>query len=94
MGGFENDAPAPPRRAPTNPVAGDVAGKDATNQRALIEKLALNHFGPIAGLLCDEASAATGDLQQVLSQLAANLPKREESDRFMVEAQSMLATFR
>ena len=60
-------------------------------RRAVAEKVALNYFGPIASLLCDEAFVAGHDMEQALVQIAANLSSRDESQRFMAEARSALA---
>lgn len=92
LGGFES-APAARRPETTSarPAAsGALAGNLPGAQREQVEQLALNHFGPIAGLLCDEAFASAGDIRQVLAQLAANLPTRQEADRFLDEAATTL----
>lgn len=92
LGGFENDnlARQPPKQADT-PSAPAAPTKAAPSQREIVEKLALNHFGPIAALLCDEAFSASGSIEQVLAQLASNMPTPEESERFLTEAWNVLA---
>ncbi|MFC3651967.1 hypothetical protein ACFONN_10475 [Dyella humi] len=93
LGGFENDALArqPPKSdaKPSAPAA--AIAKAAPSQREIVEKLALDYFGPIATLLCDEAFSGSGDIEQVLAQLASNMPTHEESERFMAEARATLA---
>jgi hypothetical protein len=92
LGGFEHDTLA---RQPAKPVgkpgASATAAKAAPSQREIVEKLALNYFGPIASLLCDEAFSSSGDIEQVLAQLASNMPTPEEAKRFMAEGQAALA---
>jgi hypothetical protein len=56
-----------------------------------VEKIALSYLGPIAALLCDEAFAASNEMEQVLRQLASNLATAEESGRFLAEARAALA---
>lgn len=89
LGGFEHDTLA---RQPSKPIgkpgATTAAAKPAPSEREIVEKLALNYFGPIASLLCDEAFSASGNIEQVLAQLASNMPTPEESDRFMAEARA------
>jgi hypothetical protein len=92
LGDFENLPPAPSQAAPADPdsVISMRAGVSDT-QRSIVEKIALNYFGPIASLLCDEAFIADNDMEQALVQLASNLPARDESQRFIAEARSALA---
>lgn len=61
-------------------------------RRSIVEKIALNYFGPIASLLCDEAFAAAADEAQLLRQIASNLPGQDESRRFIAEARAALAS--
>ncbi|WVL66702.1 hypothetical protein VDQ57_009980 [Xanthomonas campestris pv. campestris] len=108
MGGFEQDlggAPAPVRApvaaapvpapaavtAPA-PVGNGAAPDDAVRQA--LERAALNYLGPIAGMLCDEAWDASSDIEQVLSQLAANLATPQEAQKFMTDARVALAKVR
>ncbi|MEA0760243.1 hypothetical protein JH271_11310 [Xanthomonas campestris pv. campestris] len=108
MGGFEQDlggAPAPVRApvaaapvpapaavtAPA-PVGNGAAPDDAVRQA--LERVALNYLGPIAGMLCDEAWDASSDIEQVLSQLAANLATPQEAQKFMTDARVALAKVR
>ncbi|MEQ7512866.1 hypothetical protein ABQE81_04550, partial [Xanthomonas campestris pv. campestris] len=55
---------------------------------------ATNYLGPIAGMLCDEAWDASSDIEQVLSQLAANLATPQEAQKFMTDARVALAKVR
>ncbi|MBO9792659.1 MULTISPECIES: hypothetical protein [Xanthomonas] len=76
------------------PVAsGDNAGPDE-RVRSALESVALNYLGPIAGMLCDEAWDASSDIEQVLSQLAANLATPQEAQKFMADARVALAKVR
>ncbi|MEA9570486.1 hypothetical protein [Xanthomonas campestris] len=93
-------APAP---APAAPVAatsssapasvGNGAAPDDAVRQAL-ERVALNYLGPIAGMLCDEAWDASSNIEQVLSQLAANLATPQETQKFMADARVALAKVR
>ncbi|NJC30491.1 hypothetical protein GGR79_001958 [Xanthomonas arboricola] len=109
MGGFEQDlggAPAPARAvvAPAAPVAAAApapapsanasAGAPDDRVRDALEKVALNYLGPIAGMLCDEAWEASSDIEQVLSQLGANLATPQEAQKFMTDARVALAKVR
>lgn len=89
MGGFESAAPSIDAPARTLPPPGDGSGM-ANSQRETIERIALNYLGPIAGMLCDEAFDGGGNLERVLVQIAANLPNREEEDRFLTEVRKAL----
>ncbi|MEA9884707.1 hypothetical protein VDG05_10175 [Xanthomonas campestris pv. raphani] len=91
---------AAPVPAPATPVAtsapasvGNGAAPDDAVRQAL-ERVALNYLGPIAGMLCDEAWAASSDIEQVLSQLAANLATPQEAQKFMTDARVALAKVR
>ncbi|WP_225041939.1 hypothetical protein [Xanthomonas campestris] len=91
---------AAPVPAPATPVAtsapasvGNGAAPDEAVRQAL-EKVALNYLGPIAGMLCDEAWDASSDIEQVLSQLAANLATPQEAQKFMTDARVALAKVR
>lgn len=92
LGDFENVPPAASAVVQADPdsVALPSAGvSDA--QRSAVEKIALNYFGPIASLLCDEAFIADNDMEQALVQIASNLPAHSESQRFIAEARRALA---
>ncbi|MEA9657965.1 hypothetical protein [Xanthomonas campestris] len=99
MGGFEQDlggapAPVPAPATVTAPApVGNGAAPDEAVRQAL-EKVALNYLGPIAGMLCDEAWDASSDIEQVLSQLAANLATPQEAQKFMTDARVALAKVR
>ncbi|WP_338338859.1 hypothetical protein [Xanthomonas euvesicatoria] len=95
-------APVAPTPAPAAAVAsasaapvasGDNAGPDE-RVRSALESVALNYLGPIAGMLCDEAWDASSDMEQVLSQLAANLATPQEAQKFMADARVALAKVR
>ncbi|WP_349655385.1 hypothetical protein [Xanthomonas sp. 10-10] len=89
-------APAAASAAPTTPApasAGNGAAPDEAVRQAL-EKVALNYLGPIAGMLCDEAWEASSDIEQVLSQLGANLSTPQEAQKFMADARVALAKLR
>ncbi|AYO95638.1 hypothetical protein P2C08_16940 [Xanthomonas perforans] len=95
-------APVAPTPAPAAAVAsasaapvagGDNAGPDE-RVRSALESVALNYLGPIAGMLCDEAWDASSDIEQVLSQLAANLATPQEAQKFMADARVALAKVR
>ncbi|WP_285445773.1 hypothetical protein [Xanthomonas sp. fls2-241-TYG-148] len=82
---------APTASAPAS--VGSGAAPDEAVRQAL-EKVALNYLGPIAGMLCDEAWDASSDIEQVLSQLAANLATPQEAQKFMTDARVALAKVR
>ncbi|MCC8554562.1 hypothetical protein [Xanthomonas hortorum] len=94
---------AAPVPAPAAPVAatsssapasvGNGAVPDDAVRQAL-ERVTLNYLGPIAGMLCDEAWDASSDIEQVLSQLAANLATPQEAQKFMTDARVALAKVR
>lgn len=89
-------APAAASAAPTASAPASV-GSDAAPDEAVrqaLEKVALNYLGPIAGMLCDEAWDASSDIEQVLSQLAANLATPQEAQKFMTDARVALAKVR
>jgi hypothetical protein len=85
LGGFEQDV-APMRSSAPSIPANHASTGISTAQREAVEKIALNYFGPIASLLCDEAFSASSDIEQVLAQIATNLPTRDEAQRFVREA--------
>lgn len=74
-------APAAASAAPTASAPASVGSGAAPDEavRQALEKVALNYLGPIAGMLCDEAWDASSDIEQVLSQLAANLATPQEA---------------
>ena len=92
MGGFEKSAataaatPAAPRVGAVNV---NVQGL-SEEQRATIERIALNYLGPIAALLCDEALSVPGSIERALVQIASNLPARDQEDQFLAEARAAL----
>ncbi|SOO13105.1 conserved exported hypothetical protein [Xanthomonas citri pv. fuscans] len=93
-------APVAPTPAPAAPAASASAAPVATGAgpddsvRDAVEAVALNYLGPIAGMLCDEAWDASSDIEQVLSQLAANLATPQEAQKFMADARVALAKVR
>ena len=92
MGGFEKSAataaatPAAPRVGAVNV---NVQGL-SEEQRATIERIALNYLGPIAALLCDEALGVPGSIDRALVQIASYLPARDQEDQFLAEARAAL----
>ena len=91
LGGFESgplqgDGPASPAPAPA--VTG---GPVTANQRQIIERVALNYLGPIAGLICEEAFEASSELDAILDLIGANLASASEISRFKQEARTALA---
>jgi len=60
-------------------------------QRPVVEAIALTYFGPIAGLLCEEAFGESRDIERILVQIASNLAERAEADRFLAEARKAIA---
>lgn len=96
LGDFEKTPSAATAETPTvtQADATDVTSAPAAGisdaQRSAIEKVALNYFGPIASLLCDEAFIPDNDMEQALAQIASNLSSPEESQRFMADARSTL----
>ncbi|WP_115553877.1 hypothetical protein [Xanthomonas arboricola] len=84
-------AAAAPAPAPSGNAS---AGAPDDRVRDALEKVALNYLGPIAGMLCDEAWEASSDIEQVLSQLGANLATPQEAQKFMADARTALAKVR
>lgn len=80
--------PAPKATLPPS-TASKVSGP---TQREIVESVALNYFGPIAPLLCDEAFSSSSDIEQVLAQIASNMSTADESARFITEAHAALAS--
>lgn len=89
-------APAAASAAPTASAPASAGSGAAPDEavRQTLEKVALNYLGPIAGMLCDEAWDASSDIEQVLSQLAANLATPQEAQKFMTDARVALAKVR
>lgn len=89
-------APAAASAAPTASAPASVGSGAAPDEavRQALEKVALNYLGPIAGMLCDEDWDASSDIEQVLSQLAANLATPQEAQKFMTDARVALAKVR
>ncbi|WP_243042868.1 hypothetical protein [Dyella sedimenti] len=88
LGGFEGDAPPTPSASSASPPAKAVGSDE--EWREIVSQVALSYLGPIAPLLCDEAFAAAGDIEQALAQIATNMATDEESRRFLAEARSAL----
>ncbi|WP_115513114.1 MULTISPECIES: hypothetical protein [Xanthomonas] len=84
-------AAAAPAPAPSGNAS---AGAPDDRVRDALEKVALNYLGPIAGMLCEEAWDASSDIEQVLSQLGANLATPQEAQKFMADARTALAKVR
>ncbi|MCC8627309.1 hypothetical protein [Xanthomonas vesicatoria] len=81
--------------APAAATSGNAsAGAPDERVRDALEKVALNYLGPIAGMLCDEAWEASSDIEQVLSQLGANLATPQEAQKFMADARVALSKVR
>ncbi|MCP1375840.1 hypothetical protein [Dyella lutea] len=97
-GGFEQEAPAPPLAPEPAAETGTSAhaGVECLTglQRSLIERIALDHFGPIADLLCEEALGRPGSIDRALVELASNLPARDQEDSFLAEARRALGLYR
>lgn len=101
LGGFESgppnglgggDARVPPSapvatKAPAVPSGRVTPGSQAAE---IIERVALNYLGPIAGLICEEAFEASGDIEEVIELIGKNLASGEEILRFKKEARAAL----
>jgi hypothetical protein len=70
--------PAPPKAAPPSGRA------EIDRHRKTIESVAFAFLGPIAGAICESVFADCGTVQQVVHELAANLPP-DEAGRFRSE---------
>ena len=97
-GGFERQVPEVPAPSPaparTEASAhADVASLDAA-QREILGRIALDYFGPIAGLLCEEVLGRPGSIDRALVELASNLPARDQEDAFLDEARRALGVHR
>ncbi|HEY9133188.1 MAG TPA: hypothetical protein VIM98_15650 [Dyella sp.] len=102
LGGFESGPPsglgagdartatsAPEiARAPVAPSGRVTPGSQAAE---IIERVALNYLGPIAGLICEEAFEASSDTEEVIELIGKNLASGEEILRFKKEARAALA---
>jgi len=84
-------SPSTPPASKTAPPPDTTPKVSAPTQREIVEKVALNYFGPIAVLLCDEAFSSSSDIEKVLAQIASNMPTADESNRFINDAQVALA---
>ena len=95
LGGFESQLPGA-AHAPSHPTTSSsttpnsiTSGVGGTDQRSLrreiVEHVALNYLGPIAGLLCDEAFSDGESIDHALRQIAANMTEPGEADRFVAE---------
>ncbi|WP_017462381.1 hypothetical protein [Dyella ginsengisoli] len=97
-GGFEQPAPAPPLAPEPAAETGTSAHAGVEcltgRQRSIIERIALDHFGPIADLLCEEALGRPGSIDRALVELASNLPARDQEDSFLDEARRALGLYR
>ena len=94
LGDFEN-GPLTATAAASEPVekvegAPEPSAGISEAQRTAVEKVALNYFGPIASLLCEESFVQGNDMEQALTQIASNLASSDESRRFMVDARGAL----
>ena len=92
LGDFENAPAAAAQTAQidTTDAAAPLRVGISDAQRSAIERIALNYFGPIASLLCDEAFVPENDMEQALAQIASNLSSPDESRRFMADARGAL----
>ncbi|GLQ46139.1 hypothetical protein GCM10007862_11900 [Dyella lipolytica] len=91
LGGFESGPSARQPQESKPAASATITTKlGGPGQREIVEKVALNFFGPIATLLCDEAFSASSDIERVLAQIASNMPTSEEAERFLAEAHATL----
>ncbi|PNS07889.1 hypothetical protein [Solilutibacter silvestris] len=88
LGGFERDL-----AGKTQIITPASVKQDASDPRvrSAVEDVALNHLGPIAGMLCDEVFEGTNQMQQIIEQLAANLSTAHERQQFTAEVHAALA---
>ncbi len=92
LGDFEHALMATPQPAQTEPnIMAPPLASTSTAQRVVVEKIALDYFGPIASLLCDEAFVDENDIDQALVQIGSSLSYSDESQRFVDEAKVALA---
>lgn len=54
-----------------------AAGLPIDRYRGTVETISFAFLGPIAGVVCKRAFADCSDLQQVIDELASNLPPNE-----------------
>ncbi|WCE03433.1 hypothetical protein [Pseudoxanthomonas sp. JBR18] len=94
LGGFEQalsrTQAAPVAAAVAAPAGMPAGGAPSEAQRKLIENIALQYFGPIAGMLCDEAFETPAPLASQLEQLASNLSSPDETKGFLQEVRAGL----
>ncbi len=91
MGGFEKGAATAAGTPAARATAANVNVQGLSDeQRATIERIALDYLGPIATLLCDEALGVPGSIDRALVQIASNLPARDQEDQFLAEARAAL----
>jgi hypothetical protein len=103
LGGFESGPPKglggtqEPRSAPApSPAASAPAGPPAKatsggHTAKIIERVALNYLGPIAGIICEEAFEASSDVEEILELIGKNLISGDEILRFKKEVRAALA---
>ena len=102
LGGFESGPPRglggghEPRSTPAPVVASAPAAppaKAATGDQTakIIERVALNYLGPIAGIICEEAFEASSDVEEILELIGKNLISGDEILRFKKEVRAALA---
>lgn len=101
LGGFESgppkglggakeprSAPASAASAPAGPLAKATTGGHTAK---IIERVALNYLGPIAGIICEEAFEASSDVEEILELIGKNLISGDEILRFKKEVRAALA---
>jgi hypothetical protein len=101
LGGFESgppkglggaqeprSAPVPTVSAPAGPPAEATTGGHVAK---IIERVALNYLGPIAGIICEEAFEASSDVEEILELIGKNLISGDEILRFKKEVRAALA---
>jgi len=103
LGGFESgpprglggaveprSTPAPAPVVPAAPPASATTGGSGDTAK-IIERVALNYLGPIAGIICEEAFEASSDVEEILELIARNLISGDEILRFKKEVRAALA---
>lgn len=90
LGGVQEprSTPAPAASAPTGPQAKASSGGHTAK---IIERVALNYLGPIAGIICEEAFEASSDVEEILELIGKNLISGDEILRFKKEVRAALA---
>ncbi|BDU21831.1 hypothetical protein [Dyella sp. GSA-30] len=81
-------APPPAVSAPAGPPASAASGGHTAK---IIERVALNYLGPIAGIICEEAFEASSDVEEILELIGKNLISGDEILRFKKEVRAALA---